>query len=77
MYFVFHLNAFEISVGLMMTMSTTNWHIAKTEQKRHLPSASTEIEPRTAIAVDLQHLLRELREDWGTLCSRETGVTGL
>ena len=78
---MFHLNVFEISVGLMMTMSTTNGllprALPKTEQKRRLSSASTEIEPHTAIAVDLQHLLRELREEWGTLCSREIDVIGL
>ena len=32
-----------------------------TEQQRHLPSASTEIEPHAAIAVDLQQSLREFR----------------
>ena len=46
-------------------MSTTNWHLPRavpmTEQQSHLPSASTEIEPHVAIAVDLQHPLREFR----------------
>ena len=32
-----------------------------TEQQRHLPSASIEIEPHAAIAVDLQQSLRESR----------------
>ena len=32
-----------------------------TEQQRHLPSASMEIEPHSAIAVDLQQSLREFR----------------
>ena len=46
-------------------MSTTNWHLPRalpmTEQQRHLPSASMEIEPYPAIAVDLQQPLREVR----------------
>ena len=48
-----------------------------TEQQRHLPSASTETEPHAAIAGDLQQPLRELRVEGGTLCSRESGGTGL
>ena len=48
-----------------------------TEQQRHFPSASTEIEPHVAIAVDLQQALREFRVEGGTLCSRESGGTGL
>ena len=32
-----------------------------TEQQRHLPSASVEIETHAAIAVDPQHPLREFR----------------
>ena len=47
------------------TLSTTNWHLPKalpmTEQQRHLPPASREIEPHAAIAVDLQQPLREFR----------------
>ena len=63
---MFHLNVFEISVGLLMTFNvnyklTLPRALPKTEQQRHLPYASTEIEPSTATAVDLQHLLRELR----------------
>ena len=62
-------------------VSTTNWHLPRTlrmtEQQRHLPSASTETEPHAAIAVDLQQPLREFRVEWGTLCSRESGGTGL
>ena len=46
-------------------MSTANWHLpralSKTEQQRHLPSASKEIESHVAIAVDLQQPLREFR----------------
>ena len=34
-------------------------------------------EPHVTIAVDLQQLLREFRVEWGTLCSRESGGTGL
>ena len=48
-------------------MSTTNWHLPRalptTEQQRHLPSASMEIEPHAAITVDLQQPLWELREE--------------
>ena len=40
-----------------LEMSTTNWHLPRalpmTEQQRHLPSASMEIEPHAAITVDL------------------------
>ena len=35
------------------------------------------IQPHAAIAVDLQQCLREFRVEWGTLCSRESGGTGL
>ena len=48
-----------------------------TEQQRHLPSASMETEPHAAIAVDLQQPLREFKVERGTLCSRESGGTGL
>ena len=49
-----------------------------TEQQGHLPSASAETEPCAAAAVDLQHPLKEIQGgEWGTLCSRETGGTGL
>ena len=47
------------------------------EQKRRLPSASTEIEPHAAIAIDLQQPLRKFGVEGGTLCSRESGRTGL
>ena len=46
-------------------MSATNWHLSRalptTEQQRHLPSVSMEIEPHAAIAFDLQQPLREFR----------------
>ena len=49
----------------ILNVSTTNWHLPRalprTEQQRHLPSASMEIEPYAAIAVDLQQPLREFR----------------
>ena len=48
-----------------------------TEHQRHLPSACMEIEPHAAIVVDLQQPLREFRVQGGTLCSRESGGTGL
>ena len=47
------------------------------EQQRHLSSAAMEFEPSAAIAVDFQHPLRELRVEWDTLYSRESGGTGL
>ena len=47
-----------------------------TEQQRHLPSASTDIEPQAAMAVDLQLPLGELRVKWGTLCPRGSGRMG-
>ena len=62
-------------------LSTTNWH---------LPRALPMIEKTRAFAiclcgdwtlccwaVDLQYPLREFRVEWGTLCSRESGGTGL
>ena len=62
-------------------MSTTNCHLPRalptTEQQRCLLSASMEIEPHAAIAVDLQQPLKEFRVEWDTLCSRESGRTGL
>ena len=62
-------------------MSATNWHLTKaqpmTEQQGPLPPASTEIEPHAAVAGDLQQPLREFRVERGTLCSRESGGTGL
>ena len=62
-------------------LSATNWHLAKalssSEKQRHLPSASMEIEPHAATSVDLQQPLREFRVEGGTLCSRESGGTGL
>ena len=62
-------------------LSTTNWHIPRalptTKQQRHLPSASMEIEPPVAMDFGLQQALREFRVQWGTLCSRESGGTGL
>ena len=33
------------------------------------------IEPRAAMAVDLQQSLRDFRVEWGTLCSRESSGT--
>ena len=46
-------------------VSTTNWHLPRelptTEPQRRLPSASMETEPPAAIAVDVQHPLREFR----------------
>ena len=54
-------------------------HLPGTEQQQgHLPSASAGIEPCAAAAADLQHPLRGIQGGkWGTLCSRETGGTGL
>ena len=50
-----------------ISLSTTNWHLPRalpmTEQQMHLPSASVEIEPHAAVAVDLQHPLREFRAE--------------
>ena len=55
-------------------VSTINWHLPRslpvTKQQGHLPSASAEVEPCAAAAVDLQLPLREFRAEWGTLCSR-------
>ena len=46
-------------------LSATNWRLPRalprTEQQRHLPSASAETEPHAAIAVDLQQPPREFR----------------
>ena len=66
-------------------LSTTNWHLPRalpvTEQQQpgHLPSASAseEMEPCAPAAVDPQYPLGKFRVEWGTLCSRESGGTGL
>ena len=62
-------------------LSTTNGHLPRalptTEQQRLSPSASTETEPRAAVAADLQQPPREFRVEWGSLCSREIGETGI
>ena len=46
-------------------VSTTNWHLPRalpvTEQRRYLSSASSEIEPHAAIAIDLQQSLRAFK----------------
>ena len=77
------------SMILITRMSTKKWHLPRalprTEQQRHLPSASTEIETHAASAIDLQQSLRELRvererereRERDTLFSRESGGTGL
>ena len=48
-----------------LILSTTNWHLSTalptTEQQRHLPSASMEVEPHAPIAVDFQQPLREFK----------------
>ena len=50
---------------LHWVVSATNWHFSRalpmTEQQMNLPSASMEMEPWAAIAVDLQQSLREVR----------------
>ena len=50
---------------LCIILLTTNWHLPRalprTEQQRHLPSASREIEPPAAVAADFQQSLREFR----------------
>ena len=61
----------------MIVFMTTEGHVnyklaftnsfANDKLQRHLPSASMEIQPHAAIAVDLQQPLREFRVDWGTL----------
>ena len=52
-------------------MSTTNCHLLralpKSERQRHLPSASTEIEPHSAKAIDFQQPRRDFRVEQGTL----------
>ena len=66
---------------LLFKLPTTNWRLPRalptTEQQGHLPSASVESEPHAAVATDLQQPLRECRVDGGTLCSKESGGTGL
>ena len=43
----------------------------------HLPSASVEIEPCAALAVDLQRPPEGVQGGVRTVCSRESGGTGL
>ena len=52
------LEIYTVNYKLALTKSTP-----MTEQQRHLPSASMEIEPHVAIAVDFQQYLREFRVD--------------
>ena len=67
--------------AFFFNLSATNWHLPRalpmTEQQRHLPSASMKIEHHAPKAVELQQSLREFRVEWGTLCSRQSGGTGL
>lgn len=46
-------------------VSTANWHLPRTlpaiEQQEHLPSAFVEIKTCAAVAIDLQHALKEFR----------------
>ena len=71
----------ETGCSQVLIVSTTNRYLPRalpmTEQQRHLPSASMEIKPYATIAVNLQQPLREFRVERGTLCSRESGGTGL
>ena len=65
----------------ILNVSTTNWHLPRalprTEHQGHLPSDPMETDPHVAIAVDLQHPLRDLRVERGALCSRKSDGTGL
>ena len=56
---------------------TCQEHLAETEQQGRLSSASLETQPRAAAVADLQFPGGEFRVEWGTLCSRESGGTGL
>ena len=47
-----------------------------TEQQRHLPPASTETEAHAAMAADF-NTPDGVQGEWDTLCSRESGGTGL
>ena len=58
-------------------LSSSSKSIANDWTARGLQSAYTEIEPHAAIAVNLQQSLSAFRVEWGTLCSRESGGTGL
>jgi len=52
--------------------------VTEQQPQVHLPSASAETEPCAAAAANLQYPLRGMQGgEWGTLCSRETGGTGL
>ena len=65
----------------MVYTSTTNWHLPSalpmTEQQGHLLSASAETEYCAVAAGDRQKPLREFRMEGSTLCSMESGGTGL
>ena len=58
-------------------LSATNWHLTRGLNNKGVCHLPLEIEPHAAIAVDLQEPLREFRVEGGTLCSRESGGTGL
>ena len=72
------VSSFSVAKGLRM--SPANWHLPRalpaTEQG-HLPSASVEIEPCAALAVDLQRPPEGVQGGVRTVCSRESGGTGL
>ena len=49
-----------------------NWLVTKQQQQGHLPSACA------AAANDIWYSLKGIQDgEWGALCSRETGGTGL
>ena len=69
-----------MSINYKLALSKGNANskaLPMTEQQRHLPSAPTETEPHAAAAADLPQPLGEFRVEGGTLCSRESGGTGL
>lgn len=51
---------------------TCQGHCQRLNNKDSLPPASAEVEPWAAAAADLQHPLRKLRLEWGTLRSRHS-----
>ena len=67
----------KLALARQWRIGTCQEYLPVTEQG-HLPSASVEVEPFAAAATNLQHPLREIPGgEWGSLCSRETGGTGL
>ena len=65
---------YKLTLACQLQIGTCWEHLPASEEQQqgHLPSVCA------AAAADLWHFLKGIQcGEWGTLCSRETGVTGL